>query len=177
MATQNRERLLLITALAAVSILATDRLILVPLGNLWAERSARIATLQQSIERGKSLLDRETTITRRWEEMQRTALVADDSSAEDAVLKAANRWSNDSDVTFKSFKPQWVDDDDGYRTYDCRALAEGDLPSIARFVFHLETDPLAVRAEEIEVTSRDDSGNNLTLAIRFSGLQFQPSDE
>ena len=111
MATQNRERLLLITALAAVGILAADRLILAPLGNLWVERSARITTLRQSIERGTSLLDRETTITRRWEEMQRTALVADDSSAEDAVLKAANRWSRDSDMTFKSFKPQWIDGD------------------------------------------------------------------
>lgn len=177
MATQNRERLLLITALAAVGILAADKLILGPLGTLWSERSARITTLQQSIERGKSLLDRETTITRRWEDMQRTALAADDSLAEDAVLKAANRWGNDSDITFKSFKPQWIDYDEDYRAYDCRAFADGDLSSIARFIFNLETDPLAVRAEEIEVTSRDDTGDTLTLAIRFSGLQFKKNDE
>ena len=63
--------------------------------------------------------------------------------------------------------------DDDYKTYDCRANASGDLESISRFIFELETDSLPVRAEEIEVTSRDDSGDNLSLAIRFSGLQFQ----
>ena len=173
MATQNRERMLLLAALAAVGILAADKLILGPLGNLWSESAARIASLEQSIERGKNLLDRESIITNRWQDMQHTALAADDSLAEDAVLKAANRWSNESDITFKSFKPQWIDYDEDYRTYDCRAFADGDLYAIAKFVFNLETDPLAVRAEEIELTSRDDSGDSLTLAIRFSGLQFK----
>ncbi len=177
MAAQNRERLLVIGALAAVGILAGDQLILGPLSNLWSERSARITTLSQSIERGQTLLDRETTITRRWSEMQRDALEKDASKAEDAVLKAANQWSNDSGITFTSFKPQWIEYDDSYQTYDCRASATGDLESIARFVFDLETASLAIRAEEIEVTSRDDSGDNLNLAIRFSGLQFKQSEQ
>ncbi len=169
---QNRERLLLIVALSAVGILAADKLILGPLGNLWTERSSRITELTQSIERGKNLLDREMTITRRWDEMQRTGLSQDDSKAGEAVIEAANTWGNESGITF-SFKPQWMEYDDDYKTYDCRANASGDLESISRFIFELETDSLPVRAEEIEVTSRDDSGDNLSLAIRFSGLQFQ----
>lgn len=170
---QKRERLLLIVALSAVGILGADKLILGPLGALWTERSTRITELQQSIERGKNLLDREQTITRRWTDMQRTALSQTASSAEDAVIKGANDWSNKSGITFTSFKPQWIEYDDGYRTYDCRANATGDLESITRFIFELETAPLPIRAEEIEITSRDDSGNNLSLALRFSGLQFK----
>ncbi len=170
---QKRERLLLIVALSAVGILGADKLILGPLGALWTERSARIADLHQSIERGKNLLDRENTITHRWDDMQRTALSQTASSAEDAVIKAANDWGNTSGITFTSFKPQWIEYDDGYKTYDCRANATGDLESISRFIFELETDTLPIRAEEIEVTSRDDSGDNLTLALRFSGLQFK----
>ena len=177
MAAKNRERLLLIVALSAVGILAADKLIITPLGNLWSERSARITSLKQSIERGSNLLERETTITRRWEDMQQTGLASNASVAEDAVLKAANRWGNDSGVTFTSFKPQWIEYDDNYQTYDCRANATGDLSSISRLIFELETDPLPIRAEEIEVTSRDDSGSNLNLAIRFSGLQFRTSNQ
>ena len=170
---QNRERLLLIVALSTVGILAADKLVIGPLTSLWKERSTRITELQQSIERGTSLLDRETTITRRWDDMQRSALSKNASSAEEAVIKAADEWGNESGITFTSFKPQWIAYDEGYQTYDCRANATGDLESIARFIFELETDTLPVRAEEIEVTSRDDSGDNLTLALRFSGLQFK----
>lgn len=177
MATQNRERLLLIVALSAVGILAADKLVLGPLTSLWTERSDRITALQQSIERGKNLLDRETTITRRWEDMQRTGLADNASVAEDSILKAANRWSNDSGIAFTSFKPQWIEYDEDYQTYDCRANATGDLTSIAKFIFNLETDALPVRAEEIEVSSRDDSGDNLNLAIRFSGLQFKETNQ
>lgn len=177
MAAKNRERLLLIVALSAVGILAADKLIITPLGNLWSDRSARITSLKQSIERGGNLLERETTITRRWEEMQQTGLANNASVAEDAVLKAANRWGSESGVTFTSFKPQWIEYDGDYQTYDCRANATGDLSAISRFIYELETDPLPIRAEEIEVASRDDSGSNLNLAIRFSGLQFRNSKQ
>ena len=170
---QNRERILLIVALSAVGIFAVDKLVLGPLGSLWSERSTRITELQQSVERGKSLLDRESTLTRRWSDMQRTSLPKNASSAEEAVITAANQWGNDSGITFTSFKPQWIQYDEDYQTYDCRANATGDLEAISRFVFELETASLPIRAEEIEVTSRDDSGNNLTLALRFSGLQFK----
>ena len=174
---QNRERLLLIVALSAVGIFVVDKMILGPLGNLWSERSTRITELQQSIERGKNLLDRETTITRRWSDMQRTSLSKNSSSAEETVITAANQWGDDSGITFTSFKPQWILYDEDYQTYDCRANATGDLESISRFVFALETASLPVRAEEIEITSRDDSGNNLTLALRFSGLQFKGDNQ
>ncbi|MCS1406883.1 MAG: hypothetical protein M2R45_00038 [Verrucomicrobia subdivision 3 bacterium] len=169
---QNREKLLLIIALSAGGILAADRLILGPLDSLWSERSTQIAELRQAIDQGRNLLDRETTITRRWQDMQRTALSKSASSAEDTVVKAANRWSNDSRITFTSFKPQWINYDDNYKIYDCRASATGDLEAICRFIYELEVDPLPIRAEEIEVSSRDDAGGKLTLALRFSGLQL-----
>ncbi len=173
----NRERLLLTVALSAVGILLADRWILGRLGNLWAERSEKIRTLQQSIARGRHLLNRETAITRRWEDMWQTALSQDTSSAEDIVIKAAHRWRNESRATFTTFTGQQGNEYSSYKTYNCQAETVGDLEAIVRFLYEMEADPLPIRAESVEIKSRDDTGSKLTLTLRFSGLQLTEDNQ
>lgn len=171
-----RERLLLILALGSIGVLAADKLIFTPLGKLWSDRSDRILSLQSSVDRGEHLLDRESGILNRWQSMQQSALPQDASAAEEAVLKAAIRWERISGVSLTSFNPQWIEEKD-FQNYVCPASVNGDLQSMMRFLFELETDALPIRAEKIELTSIDDSGNKLRLILRFSALSFKENSE
>lgn len=168
---QNRKRLLVFLALGAIGILLADQWIVRPLGKLWAERSEKIQTLRQSIARGRSILEREDALIHRWEDMRQSALPQDDSNAEGKVEQAVHRWINESGVTL-SWKPQWRQHDDLYRTYDCQSNAEGNLASIFRFLYELETDPLPFHTEEFTIVSSDDKGEKLKLSLRFSGFQW-----
>ena len=57
-------------------------------------------------------------------------------------------------------------------TYECRADAFGSLPSITRFLYEIEKDPLALKIESVEINARDNTGQQLSLGLQVSGLRL-----
>ena len=53
---------------------------------------------------------------------------------------------------------------------ECRADAIGSMDALTRFLYEVEKDPLALRLEAIEITSHDNDGQQLSLALQVSGL-------
>jgi hypothetical protein len=167
---QNRQHILAFLAAAGVALLVADKVILAPLISGWKQRSARIAELKKSISQGSLVLQRESRIRERWQHMRAHTLPEDVSEAENEVLKAFERWSDDSRISVSSIKPQWKRAGDDYVTLECRADAFGSIQTLARFLYNVEKDPLALKVETIEITSRDDNGQQLALALQVSGL-------
>ncbi|MGD0016563.1 MAG: type 4a pilus biogenesis protein PilO [Verrucomicrobiia bacterium] len=167
---EDRQKLLVILAIAGVALLAGDKLLITPLTGLWKEHARRISELRDNLDKGTALLAREQAIEDRWTSMQKSALPTDVSAAESKVLTAVERWTRASGITFTSIKPQWKQNGDDYKTLECRVDATGDMESLARFVYELERDPLALRVEDLELSARDDGGQKLSLGVRFTGL-------
>lgn len=169
---EERQRWLVIIAGAAVGLFLLDRVILGPYLAAWRDRSEQIAALETQVTRGEALLGRGEALEQRWELMRRQALPTDRSTAEDEVLRAAARWARESRVNFTSLTPQWRQVDPTHELFDCRASISGGLGEVARFVYELERDPIAVRLDELQVAADDDRGRELTVALRFTGLRF-----
>lgn len=169
---EHRQRLLAIVAGAAIGLFALDSLVVKPYLEAWRDRRDRIESLDQQLVRGRALLERADALEQRWESMQRQALPADRSVAEDTVLRAAARWARESRVNFTSLTPQWRQPEPGYELLECRAGITGSLGEIARFLFELERDTVAVRVDELQLSSEDDRGRQLSANLRFSGLRF-----
>ena len=167
---QNRQQLLTIVAITAVAILAGDRFIRGPLVASWTQRSARIAELKKSVNDGSMLLQREQIIRSSWDHMRTNMLPNNASEAENEVLRAFERWSTDSRISVTSIKPQWKRGDDDYVTLECRADAYGSIQALTRFIYSVEQDPLALKVESVEITSRDNDGQQLSLALQVSGV-------
>jgi len=169
-----RQQLLGILAGVAVALLAADRLVVGPLIKTWKARSERLATLKKSVTQGRLLLEREAAIRQRWETMRTNTLASEVSVAEGQILKGFERWSQDSRVSITSVRPQWKRSAADHVTLECRVDAAGSLPALTRFLYELERDPLALKVEALELTSRDDSGGQLTLGLQVSGLLLNP---
>jgi hypothetical protein len=171
----SRQRRLAIVALLGVGLLAGDRLVLTPLVKSWKTRAEQIARLHRSVTDGTLLVQRETAIRTRWDEMRTNTLDRQVSVAESQVLKAFDRWSRDSGVSISSLRPQWKRGAEGYATLECRADAGGNLANLTRFLYAAETDPLALKVDVVELTARDAEGQQLTLGLQVSGLVLQLS--
>jgi len=149
-----------------------DHLVFSPLVKSWKARSAEIAKLKDSVDRGTRLLGSEKTIRARWEQMSTNALSSNMSVAEDQVLKAFARWASASRVTLSSIHPQ----PSGRRsandlvTLECRADYVGSLADLTSFLYQVDKDPLAVKVDLVELTARDKEGKQLTLGLQVSGL-------
>jgi hypothetical protein len=167
---ENRQRFLAILAIGGIALLASDRLIVTPLSASWKERSTRIADLKKSVTQGELLIEREETVRKRWDGMQRNTLADDTSAAENEVLRAFERWSQDSRISISSIKPQWRRNNEDYMTLECRADAFGSIQAVSRFLYEVERDPLALKVEVVEIMPRDTAGQQLTLGLQVSGL-------
>lgn len=170
---RSRETWLKIIVGAVVGLFLLDRMVLSPAIAGWKKQSVRLAELRQKVERGRQLVEREKSIRARWNEMQRTDLNDESSTAENDVFKALNRWARESRINFTSLTPQWrAHEDDGYDTFECRATATGDQVALGRLVYEIETDPLPAHVEDCEIAARDTKGGQLTMALRFSFVRI-----
>jgi len=167
---RNRQQMLTIFALVVVALWAGDKLLLTPLTKSWRERNLRIADLRKAISQGSQLLERERTIRERWETMRTNTLPKEVSQAEGAVLKAFDRWSEDSRISITSIQRQRKQNADDYMTVEFRVDGFGSLATITRFLYEIEKDPIALKVDQVTLSARDNEGSQLTLGLQVSGL-------
>jgi len=166
----NRQKMLVFVAIGGMALLAGDHLVIEPLIRLWKARSERITELTKLIDDGGRTLERGPILRQRWQGMLTNTLPANDAVAESKVIGAQRRWSEYSAFNVLSIKPNWRQETDDYKTYECRVDGTGAMPAVARFIYELERDPLALRVEDIEIQAKDNDGQQLALGLRFTGL-------
>ena len=166
----NRQQLLTLILLAAVAYLVGEKLILSPLTRSWKQRAARIVELRKSVSQGEQLLEREQTVRSRWESMRTNTLPSKTSVAENQVRKAFDRWSQESQISITSVKTQGKANADDYMTLEGHVDGFGNLSTITRFLYNIENDPMALRVESVEISARDNDGQQLGLSLQVSGL-------
>ena len=173
---ENREKFLTFLTIGLIGLLAADWWVLTPLLNAWKTRSERIVELTKSVNTGNYLLDRERSIRGRWETMKTNALPSDVFVAQDSVFKSAARWADDSKFGLESLKPTKKQGDD-FVTIECRADGKGSIDTLTKFIYELEQDSLPLKVEDLEITARDNEGQQLSLGVRFSGLLLQTDEK
>lgn len=174
---KNRQQMLVIAAAVGAAILLSDKLVITPLTASWKERSKRITELTKQVNQGSILLAREQTIRDRWDLMRTNTLPENTSAAENEVLKAFERWSQESRLSISSIKPQPKRAGDDFMTLEFRADGFGSIQALTRFLYEVEKDQLALRVEAVEITSRDNDGQQLSLGIQISGLKLSVDAE
>lgn len=170
---QNRQQILGIAAIAVVVLWAGDRLVVSPLIQSWKQRTQRIVELRKSIRDGKALLERDQSIRSRWGYMRTNTLTHE--AGEGQVLSAFDRWSRDSDISVTSVKPMWKQNDE-FTTLECRVDASGSLQNLAKFIYSVEKDPVALKVQVVELTAQDKDGRQLTLGLQVSGLALEAAE-
>ncbi|MDB4665118.1 hypothetical protein OAE97_02105 [Verrucomicrobia bacterium] len=166
----SREKKLLIVAVSAVVILFGDKFLVSPMLGAWENRSNQILELEKKLVRGRALMKRESNIRRQWMSMWQGGMPLNKSVSENKVLESVDRWASESRISFTSIKPNWRVSEQGHLTLECRANGYGNLDKITRFVHALESDPMALRVDSLELTQRNEEGSVIGMNINFSGL-------
>lgn len=167
---ENRQQMLVVVTVAALGLLVADQLIIEPLTSWYGARNRQITELRTQVRNGKSLIIREAGIRGHWDQMRTNALPAQSAVAEQQVFSALDRWSRYSLVEITGILPQWKNDSDDYQTLNCRVEATGTLSTLTRFLYNVETGPLPLKVEAIELAAKDTGGQQLSLGLQVSGL-------
>ncbi len=177
MKTNNRQQLLTILALTAIGLFAADKLLRGPLMASWDQRAKKVTALQKQVADGRQLLKREQSLRDRWNYMRTNTLPNNPSQAEQQVLKAVDRWSQESRISITSINPQWKHDADEFMTLECRVEASGNLGTVSQFLYAIEKDVMALKLDTVEISAHDAEGQQLSLGLQISGLVLTPQEQ
>jgi Tfp pilus assembly protein PilO len=167
---ENRQQFLIVLTIAAFALLVGVDFVLTPLSHWWTSRQEQIRVLQTKVEEGRQILRREAGIRSRWDFMSTNALSANTSLAEQNVLQSVSDWARSSGVELASVMPQWKSDSTNYWNLACRVESAGNLGSLTKFLYDLEKGPMALRLDSVELNSRDNTGQQMTMGLEVNGL-------
>ncbi len=169
-----RQQILAIVAIALVGLYVADQLVFTPLTRSWKARAERLVKLREQVHDGTEMLKREAALREQWDRMRTNTLMGAKSAAEGQMLQAFERWSKEGGVSVSSIRPQWRETHEDYKTIECRADIGGSLAAITRFLYLVERDPLGVKVDSLELTTRNLDGTQLALVVQVSGLLLNP---
>jgi Tfp pilus assembly protein PilO len=169
----NRQKLLSIAAGAVAAIYLGDLAIVGPLTNFWNDRAKEITNLRKQVKEGQLYQRRGPSLRADWEEMRKNALPNNSSAAPEMVTSAMQDWAQDSNATLNNTTPQWKEFE-GYKTLVCRVDISGSMWNLSRFLHDIENSPMALKIESLDLSSKDNTGQTLTLSLNVSGLVLTP---
>jgi hypothetical protein len=170
-----RQRWLILTIGALLLLVALNQIVFTPLASVWQAHSLEIQQLKTSVASGRSIIGRGAHLQQIWTGIQSGALPRDQAQSEYDVLSAFENYGRTSAIELGSIKPLWKHGaTDEYSVLECRLDATGNLPALSRFLYELERSPLAMHADSVELVSRDDTGQRLTLSLTVTALRLAP---
>lgn len=162
--------ILLIATLAVVGLFLGDYVIWTPLAAVWKSQSEDITSLRQQITEGRGLIANETRYRQRIQDIVDASLPMDYSAASDILFKQYEEWCRASGFNAIEYRPRQVGRANETPRLEVEVNGYGDKESVWRFLYELETCPLALAVETIDIVSPNEEGDRLNLTVRFSGL-------
>jgi len=170
MVLSKRERYIALAALIVVAILVFDRLVLGPL----EERRATIAEERQRVlselETARLLFARRKRLAALSGELLKSGLGSDPGEAESQVLHALRNWSQEAGLALSSLRPERTGLRGSLREITFHAAGTGGIAAVAGFLWRVETAPLPLRLTELQIGSRKEGADDLSLQVRISAL-------
>ena len=170
MVLSKRERLLAAATVLAVAVLALDRFLLAPFMDLRAQAETEKQSLIGQMERATSLFALKGRLRPKWDEMLAGGLKGDPFDAETQVLHAVRDWSQEAGLDLASVKPERVALEGDIQEITFQAAGTGPMSAVARFLWLLETTSLPLRIKDLQLGSRTEGRDDLSLQLRISTL-------
>jgi hypothetical protein len=169
MAMSSRERYISIAVLVAASAFAIDRLFLSP----YLER--RKALAEEMTNRDRTLGDAQQMLQRERQLRQIMrgmggSLRADASAVEGQLLHLLHEWQQQAGVGGASFQRVHALEAHGFTHLKYNISAAGSMPAIAMLVYRVETAPIPLRVDDIHVTPKRETGDELQVQLVISTL-------
>jgi hypothetical protein len=175
-----RERYAGIVATVAISVLALDYYALEPLLETRNELRQTIQAKRLEQDQAELLIRKKPKLLANWNskvDTGRGGLSSHESTAGLQLQKAVQEWAQSSGMNLASIKPERTESDKQFKRVVYRATGKGNLASLSRFVWSMQTATIPLRITELQVSSQKDGQDDLSLTVVMSTLYLAPESE
>jgi Tfp pilus assembly protein PilO len=165
-----REQLIAWVAGLLVAMLVLDQLALTPLLDRLALADEALQAQQAQLEQATRLFQNSTRARKRWKEMAGGTLRLDSSESQSRVLNSVRQWAQASGLTLTSLKPERAERQQDFQKITLRAAAHGSMAQVAMFLFSVEQASIPLRVTDVQITSRRDGMDDLSIKLGISTI-------
>jgi hypothetical protein len=169
-----RERYIAIIAGVVLGILVLDWYVLTPLVEQRNLLATRRQNLEREVENALKLFETSKQMTRKWGEMRSGGMKQDASDAESQLLNTVRGWSSEAGLTLSAIRPERVGKSHDLQEIGFQAAGNANLRAAANLLYRLETTSQPIRIRELQITSRSDGSDDLSVQLRLSTLCPMP---
>ena len=176
MPVSKRERVILSLAAMLVGVFVLDRLVLTPAWRWRQDLADQRVMISHDVDGAAALIGNHELFERRWKDMTGGGLSTSISDAEGIAYHAVRDWAQMSGLNLLAINPERVNDNSTLPIVVFRVTGTGPMRAVAAFLKQLDKTTLALRIEQLQIISRRNGQDDLTLELRLSTiLDPQPS--
>ena len=176
MVLSKRERWIAILAGSVLGLLIVHYVIVGPLWERASQLKLRIAEANDQREKDNKLIDTSKRAEKYWTEMSNRRLPRDSADAE-RMLNNISEWAQESGVSLSSFKAERTEREKDFYKRTFRATGSGSMSQVGRFLYRVQTSTGAARISDIQLSSRKEGTDDLSLSVGVATIYPVPDNE
>lgn len=165
-----REKTIAIVLGAVVGLYALDSYLLTPQLDRLSKADSLIAEHNQTLSDFETVKRRRINASKDWRKAAADTVKSDASSAESQLLTRVREAAGRASLALNSQKTEKAEREKGYDRVLLKASATGSMQQIGRFLYEIQHASFPVRINDIDITSRKDGTDDLTLSITLATL-------
>lgn len=170
-----REKWIVVVTAVVLGLFLLDHFIVRPFYQSLDDLTQKRALLQGKLDDAKQTLAASHVARSRWAQFRAGGLQSDASATENNFLNAIRSWSQEARLPLASIRPDRSQSNHGLEEMSFQAGANGTMSAISAFLYRVETTHLPIRIREIQIASRTEGKDDLSLQLRLSTIWEDPS--
>lgn len=171
-----RERILTWATGATIAAFVVNAYIVEPLTEGAKALEERRLALEGEVRAAENLIDTQPRLEERWREMIEAGLTSNAAHAEAQVFSLLREWAEEARLSLSLIKPQRAAESETLTELRFVASCEGNMRAVTRLLFLIESAQAPVRIEKIQLVSRKEGEDDLTLTLHLSTVYRNQSD-
>jgi Tfp pilus assembly protein PilO len=168
-----RERNIVMVVGAVIVLFLADRYAWSPYMAAREQSQADLAAARDKQIKAQHLLKEDRTNRQTFDKMIADGLQTDPSAAESQMLHAVDDWARDAHVNLQTVKRERMEQDKQFGRIVFRATAMGNMASLARFLWDVQTTKLPARVVDLQIALRQgakEGTDDLSMTVAVSTL-------
>ena len=179
MVLSKREKYIVICTVAVLAVFVIDRYALTPLLGMREETRTQKQKVSAQWNKAFGLLERQELMEKRWRKYSEQGMYESASDTTNRVLHELRDWSGQYGFIFSSITPDKVRSKGEENIQEITFLVSGtgNMNAIGHFLYQLEHTILPLRLKDIQLSSRQETVDDMSLQVRVSAIHFAKESE
>lgn len=172
-----RERILAIIIGGLVALFLLDMFLVQPTRAYFDDVSTRIERADEQLTAAQLLVDNRALIAERWDAYEKAGVGDSESALRIKVQQGLTTAARQTRFNLATLNSGRTSPGESFNEVQFIASGNGSIAAVVNFLTQVHSSEFPLRIESLEITSRSEKDDNLTLRLTLSTINDRPTGD